>query len=279
MRKLSLRPGEVLLIVLTFLLALCNVYPIYQMVVASVEPFGRLLQSPALGLPTDLTFENYSQVVTRGPIPRFFLNSVVVATGTMALSTAIAVLAGYSLARLTYPGKTLIDKTILFVYIIPPVLLVVPLYVLFVQLNLQNNYFGLILAHTLFAVPFGSWLLRGFFRSIPVELEDAARVDGANRLVALVRVLLPVSAPGVSAVALFAFVGSWDEFLFASVFINSADMNTLPIGIYSLVSSYGEVQWGNILAASTVATLPMFVIFLILQRWLVQGLSAGAVKG
>ena len=278
MPRVSARPSEILLLGLTFFLALANVYPIYQMVMASVEPFGRLLQSPALGLPTEMTLENYAEVLTRGPIPHFFINSLIVATGTMLLSTALAVLAGYSLARLKYPGKSVIDKTILFVYIIPPVLLVVPLYVLFVQLNLQNNYLGLVLAHTLFAVPFGSWLLRGFFRSIPIELEEAARVDGAGRLTALARVVLPVSAPGVSAVALFAFVGSWGEFLFASVFINSADMNTLPIGIYSLVSSYGETQWGNLLAASTIATLPMFVIFLILQRWLVQGLTAGAVK-
>jgi ABC-type glycerol-3-phosphate transport system permease component len=275
----SIRASEVLLLALTFVLALTNLYPIYQMLIASVEPFGKLLSSPALGLPTEMTLENYREVVGRGPLPRFFLNSVIVATCTMLLSTSIAVFAGYSLARLQYPGKALIDKTILFVYIIPPVLLVVPLYVLFVNLNLANNYLGLVLAHTLFAVPFGSWLLRGFFRAVPIELEDAARVDGAGRITALLRILLPVSAPGVTAVALFAFVGSWDEFLFASVFINSADMNTLPIGIYSLVSSYGETQWGNLLAASTIATLPMFVIFLVLQRWLVQGLTAGAVKG
>jgi multiple sugar transport system permease protein len=122
-------------------------------------------------------------------------------------------------------------------------------------------------------------LLRGFFRSVPLELEDASRVDGAGRLATLFRVVLPVSAPGVAAVAMFAFVGSWDEFLFASIFIHSDEMNTLPIGIYSLVGSYGETQWGNLLAASTIATLPMFAIFLVLQRWLVQGLSAGAVKG
>jgi multiple sugar transport system permease protein len=268
-----------LLLALIFLLALVNIYPIYQMVVTSLLPFDRLLEGAALGLPSVLTLENYREVIGRGPLPRYFLNSVVVATCTMLLSTAVSVFAGYSLARLHYPGKNVIDKTILFVYIIPPILLVVPIYLLIVRAHLQDTLFSVILAHTLFAVPFGSWLLRGFFRSVPTELEDASRVDGAGRLATLFQVVLPVSAPGVAAVAMFAFVGSWDEFLFASIFIHSNEMNTLPIGIYSLVGSYGETQWGNLLAASTIATLPMFAIFLVLQRWLVQGLSAGAVKG
>ena len=267
------------MLALIFLLAAVNIYPIYQMVVTSLLPFDKLLEGASLGLPSMVTFENYQEVIGRGPLPRYFLNSVIVATCTMLLSTAISVFAGYSLARLQYPGKSLIDKTILFVYVIPPILLVVPIYLLIVRVHLQDTLFSVILAHTLFAVPFGSWLLRGFFHSVPIELEDASRVDGAGRVATLFRVVLPVSAPGVAAVAMFAFVGSWDEFLFASIFIHSNEMNTLPIGIYSLVGSYGETQWGNLLAASTIATLPMFAIFLILQRWLVQGLSAGAVKG
>jgi multiple sugar transport system permease protein len=275
----STRVSEAFLLALIFLLAAVNIYPIYQMVVTSLLPFDRLLEGASLGLPSVVTFENYREVIGRGPLPRYFLNSVIVATCTMLLSTAVSVFAGYSLARLQYPGKSLIDKTILFVYVIPPILLVVPIYLLIVRVHLQDTLFSVILAHTLFAVPFGSWLLRGFFHSVPIELEDASRVDGAGRLATLIRVVLPVSAPGVAAVAMFAFVGSWDEFLFASIFIHSNEMNTLPIGIYSLVGSYGETQWGNLLAASTIATLPMFAIFLILQRWLVQGLSAGAVKG
>jgi multiple sugar transport system permease protein len=275
----STRTNEFLLLALVFLLAAINIYPIYQMVVTSLLPFDRLLEGAALGLPSVMTLENYREVIGRGPLPRYFLNSVIVATCTMLLSTAVSVFAGYSLARLHYPGKNLIDKTILFVYVIPPILLVVPIYLLIVRVHLQDTLFSVILAHTLFAVPFGSWLLRGFFRGVPVELEDASRVDGAGRLATLFQVVLPVSAPGVAAVAMFAFVGSWDEFLFASIFIHSNEMNTLPIGIYSLVGSYGETQWGNLLAASTIATLPMFAIFLVLQRWLVQGLSAGAVKG
>ena len=275
----SWRGGEALVLGVIFLLAAINLYPIYQMVVTSLVPFSKLLDSTTLGLPSDVTFQNYREVLGRGPLPRYCLNSVIVATSTMLLSTAISAFAGYSLARLQYPAKALIDKTILFVYVIPPILLVVPIYLLIVDFHLQNTYFSVVLAHSLFAVPFGSWLLRGFFRSVPLELEDASRVDGAGRLATLFRVVLPVSAPGVAAVAMFAFVGSWDEFLFASIFIHSDEMNTLPIGIYSLVGSYGETQWGNLLAASTIATLPMFVIFLVLQRWLVQGLSAGAVKG
>lgn len=275
----SVRGGEAFLLLLIFLLAAINLYPIYQMVMVSFLPYTKLLSAPALGLPHAPTLSNFREVIGRGPLPRFFLNSVIVATCTMLVSTALAAFAGYSLARLQYPGKGLIDKTILFVYVIPPVLLVVPIYVLVVHYHLDNTYTSIILAHTLFAVPFGTWLLRGFFLSVPIELEDSSRVDGAGRLATLFRIVLPVSAPGVAAVALFAFVGSWDEFLFASIFLSSNDRYTLPIGIYGLVSSYGETNWGNLLAASTIATLPMFVVFLVLQRWLVQGLSAGAVKG
>jgi multiple sugar transport system permease protein len=273
------RGGEVFLLLLIFLLAAINLYPIYQMMMVSLLPYDKLLSAPALGLPDLISLENYREVLGRGPLPRYFLNSVLVATCTMLLSTALACFAGYSLARLQYPGKAVIDTTILFVYVIPPILLVVPIYVLLVRFHLANTYISVILAHTLFAVPFGTWLLRGFFLSVPIELEDSSRVDGAGRLTTLFRIVLPVSAPGVAAVAMFAFVGSWDEFLFASIFLSSNNMNTLPIGIYSLVGSYGETQWGNLLAASTIATVPMFAIFLAMQRWLVQGLSAGAIKG
>jgi ABC-type glycerol-3-phosphate transport system permease component len=272
------RNGEITLLSLIFFLAAVNLYPIYQMVMVSFLPYTKLLSAPALGLPHAPTLANFREVLGRGPFPRFFLNSVIVATGTMLISTALAVFGGYSLARLQYPGKALIDKTILFVYVIPPVLLVVPIYVMIVRLHLNNTYASIILAHTLFAVPFGTWLLRGFFLSNPIDVEDSSQVDGAGRLTTLFRIVLPMAAPGVAAVALFAFVGSWDEFLFASIFLSSDNRYTLPIGIYGLVTSYGETNWGNLLAASTIATLPMFVVFLLLQRWLVQGLTAGAVK-
>ena len=274
----SVRGGEIVLLFLVFLLAAINLYPIYQMIMVSFLPYTKLLSAPALGLPHGPTLANFREVLGRGPLPRFFLNSLIVATGTMLISTALAVFGGYSLARLQYPGKALIDKTILFVYVIPPVLLVVPIYVMIVRLHLNNTYTSIILAHTLFAVPFGTWLLRGFFLSTPIDVEDSSQVDGAGRFTTLFRIVLPMAAPGVAAVALFAFVGSWDEFLFASIFLSSDDRYTLPIGIYGLVTSYGETNWGNLLAASTIATLPMFVVFLLLQRWLVQGLSAGAVK-
>ena len=155
----------------------------------------------------------------------------------------------------------------------------VPIYVFMVGWQLEDTLVSVVLAHLTLTIPFSIWLLRGFFRDIPVDLDEAARVDGASRLGVLWRIIVPISLPGLAAVAVFIFLESWNEFLFASVLISSKGSLTFPVGLYSVAGTYGDVRWGETMAAAVVGIDPVFVLFLLFQRWLVSGLTSGAVKG
>ncbi len=266
--------------VLGVVVFLVVIFPIYQMVLVSFLPQRAILASPLLPKPSDLTIDNYFRAFTNGTIsPRIYINSAIVGLATMLVGTAISVLGGYSLARYTFFGSRLMDRFILLAYVIPPILLVVPIYVTMVNWHLQDTLVSVILSDTILTVPFGIWLLRGFFRDIPVDLDEAARVDGASRLDVLRRIVLPISLPGLAAVAVFVFMESWNEFLFASVLLSSKANETFPVGLYSVAGTYGDIRWGETMAAATIGTVPTFVLFLIFQRWLVAGLTSGAVKG
>jgi ABC-type glycerol-3-phosphate transport system permease component len=284
-RRLFAQPGRrhlrrLIVLVSVLVIVGFNLFPVYQMVAISFEPLNTLIQSQFHFLPVQVTLSNYQTISSQGQqFIIYFTNSTINGLAATLLSTALSALGGYSLARYRYMGKWLIEHGILLIYIVPPILLVVPFYVIMVRLHLLDTRLGVILGHTLFSVPFGTWLLRGFFLSLPVATEESAAIDGANLIQILRHVVVPVSLPGLGAVALFAFVQSWDEFLFSSVLIQSQSNKTVPVGIYSMMGGYGEVDWGAIMAASTLGAIPMLLVFLFLQRWMVQGLSAGAVKG
>lgn len=265
---------------LAFAIFIVVIFPIYQMALVSLLPQQAILRSSVVPDPSALTILNYVRAFTSGVIsPMVYVNSAIIGASTTVIATAISILGGYSLARFRFPGSQFIDRFLLLAYVIPPILLVVPIYVTMVHWNLLDSLAGVVISHTILAVPFGIWLLRGFFRDIPIELDEAARVDGASRLDVLVRVVLPVSLPGLAAVAVFVFIESWSEFLFASVLLNSKANLTFPVALYSVAGTYGDVRWGETMAAATVGAAPMFVLFLIFQRWLVAGLTSGAVKG
>jgi ABC-type glycerol-3-phosphate transport system permease component len=269
---------SILVLIVLFVVGF-NLYPVYQMVSISFQPLLSLVQSQFHLLPTQVTLENYRTIGSRDQqFITYFTNSLINGFLSTALTVCLSALGGYSLARYRYYGKWLIEHGILLVYIVPPILLVVPFYVIMVRAHLLDTRLAVVLGHSLFSVPFGTWLLRGFFLSLPVALEEAAAIDGATLFQILRRVVLPISLPGLGAVALFAFVQSWDEFLFSSVLIQSESNKTVPVGIYSMMGTNGDVDWGAIMAASTLAAIPILLIFLFFQRWMVQGLSAGAVK-
>ena len=265
---------------LASLLFIVVIFPVYQMFLVSLLPQRAILDSAVIPRLSDLSFQNYVRAFSSGTIsPHIYLNSVGVGLVTALIGTFISALAGYSLARYRFFGSHVMDRFILLAYVIPPILLVVPIYVLMVGWQLEDTLVSVVLAHLTLTIPFSIWLLRGFFRDIPVDLDEAARVDGASRIGVLWRIIVPISLPGLAAVAVFIFLESWNEFLFSSVLISSKGSMTFPVGLYSVAGTYGDVRWGETMAAAVVGTIPVFVLFLLFQRWLVSGLTSGAVKG
>ncbi len=267
---------------LALLLSVIAVFPIYFMIVGSISPVETFLRRD-LGeilLPRAFVGDHLAVVAFDPVFLRFALNSMVVATATTVVSVTIAALGAYSLARLRFPGSEVLGRFVLLTYTIPSVLLLIPLFKIVVALNLANSLIALVITYTTFSVPFCLWLLRSYFQSLPRDLEDAAMVDGASRLGALFRVILPLSVPGIVATGLFAFILAWNEFLFALVFTTTSDVKTLPIGVSTtFTAEQTATDWAVAMSASTLSAVPIFIIVLILQRGLVRGITAGAVKG
>src|SRR5215510_344483 len=259
------------------LLAVMILFPIYYMLIISLKLPRDIYRLPSL-LPVRPTLQNYADLLGRDEFLINILNSLIVAGLTTLVSVTISCMAAYSLVRLKYRFRTAIGRLILLAYLTPAALLFIPLSVIVAQLRLGNTLHGLIFVYLTFAAPLSTWLLMGFFRSIPPDLEEQAMVDGATRVQAMTRVLLPLSAPGLIAVSVFTFTGAWNELLLALIFITSPDKQTVPVALQYLIT--GDVfRWGLIMAGSVLAALPVMILYYLAQRFVVQGLAAGAVKG
>jgi ABC-type glycerol-3-phosphate transport system permease component len=259
------------------ILVLASAFPFYWAIVSSFTPEARLFERPSL-IPSGLVLDHYRALFTERDFWVPVRNSLVVAGTTTVFCVIVGGLCAYALARLRFRGKVPLLGLILAVSVFPQISVVSPLYMLLRGLHLINTYPGLILPYITFAMPLTVWLLVGFFRQLPAELEEAAMVDGASRLRALVEVILPVALPGLAATAILTFVYSWNEFLFALSFTLGPERQTVPVAIALFRGQY-QVPWGQILAAAIVATAPVALLVLLFQRRIVQGLTAGAVKG
>jgi multiple sugar transport system permease protein len=273
-----LGPGQrVLVYGLLGLLALIVLFPIYYMVLISLKLPRDIYRTPSL-LPAGATLKNYVDLLTAQNFLVNVRNSLVVAGAATVVSVSISCLAAYSLVRLKYRYRSWIGRLILFSYLTPASLLFIPLSVIIARLGLGNTLHGLILIYLTFAAPLSTWLLMGFFRGIPADLEEQAMVDGARRLQALFRIVLPLSAPGLVAVGVFTFTGAWNELLLALIFTTSPDIRTVPVALQYLIT--GDVfRWGLIMAGAVTAAVPVMVLYYLAQRFMVQGLAAGSVKG
>ncbi len=272
-----MRGGVLAWTVIGVLLVLVAV-PFYWMVNTSLKTSAQVQSLEPYYYPSPATLSNYGELLRGTNFPLWIRNSAAVALGATLVTIVVSCLAGYSLARIRYPGRRVLATTVLIVYLVPPTLLFIPLYTILRGLGLANTLWALLVAYPTFTVPFCTWLLMGFFRSIPPDLEDAAMVDGANRIDAFRRVILPLAAPGVLAAGLFAFTLAWNEFLYALVFINDTELKTIPVGLNDLM--FGDIfLWGQLMAASVLTTVPVVVLYTYLQRYMVEGLTAGAVKG
>ena len=253
-------------------------FPLFWLVKISVTP-GSLLYSEGIRLwPSATTLDNFRFVLLQSQFPHFFANSVLVSVATAVVVTILAGAGGYALSRFTFRAKPAIAFLLLLTQMFPLVMLIPPIYRLMTPLGLTDNLFGLILVYTAFNVPFATFLMQSFFDGIPVQLEEAAMIDGCTRLGALRRVIVPLTLPGMAATLGFVFTAAWSELLFALMLINAEEKMTFPVGLLTFVSKFA-VEWGQMMAATVMALIPACIFFALIQRYLVRGLTAGAVKG
>lgn len=225
------------------------------------------------------TLENYQYLLTRTSFPEWAKNTMIVATASTVLSLFCSILIGYALARLRFPGSNFLGVGIFLAYLVPPTLLFLPLAQVIATYNLFNTYWALILTYPTQLIPFASWLLMGYFRTIPKEIEESALIDGAGRLGSLVRIILPLALPGVLSAGIFSFTLSWNEFLYALIFMSSGPMKTIPVGTVSDLIRSDVFQWGSLMASAVLGSVPVAFIYSFFVDHYVSGMTAGAVKG
>ena len=271
-------PGALMNVFLAVLL-LWIFFPAYWMIISALKRADDLFTRVPDFVPPVPTLENFQWALQQSQFLLTFRNSLIVSTGTALLGVTVATLAAYSMVRFRYPGRGLFARTLVATQMLPGVLMIIPLFVIFARLHLVNSYLGLILGYTTFSVPFSILMLRGYFAQFPIELEEAGLIDGCSRLTALWHITIPLTIPGIVAILLFTFVHAWDDFLFALVLTKDASAMTVTVQLDLLVSEVmGSTNWGGIIAEATLITLPVVLLFIFLQKWLVEGMTAGAIK-
>lgn len=259
------------------LVVVVNLFPFYWMVLTSLRPGTELFTSPPQFITTDPSLAAYVRLLVDTGFLTNAKNSLIIAVGATVLSVAVSSLAAYSLTRFKFPGSKAFSTGILYAYTFAPIVIVVPLYGMFRDLGLINTYTGMILAYASFGVPFSMWLLRPFFNAIPRELEEAAFIDGANRIKSAWYVVFPQATPGIIAVSVFTFLLAWEDYLFARVLITETTMKTLPVALYDLYNASLQ-DWPLLMAGATLVSLPVVLAFLYLQKYLIAGWGAGGIK-
>ncbi|MBO9421119.1 carbohydrate ABC transporter permease [Labrenzia sp. R4_2] len=265
-------------VVFTIIVAL----PFYVMVMTSLKSQQALLANP-LDLSIDLSqgfdglFRSYVELFTQFNFGRYLMVSAIVSVGTVILTLLFSVPGAYAVSRLRFPGQALLSRSVLLIYMVPAIVLVIPLYAVFSQLGLRNTLTGLLIVYPATTIPVALYMLQGYFRGLPSELEEAGLMDGLSRLGVIMKITLPLSLPALASVSLYVFMIAWNEFLFAFMFLDDPDIFTLSRGVVSLNSS--EVPRQHLMAGAVIATVPVLFIFLWFERFLVQGLTAGSVKG
>lgn len=255
-------------------------FPFYWMIIVSFKPTTDIFDTSRnpFWIQT-FTLDNYLYLFRNTAFPEWVKNTLIVATASTAVSLFCSVLIGYALARLRFPGSNSLGVGIFLAYLVPPTLLFIPLSQVIARLELFNTYWSLILTYPTQLIPFASWLLMGYFRTIPREIEESALIDGSSRLAVLVRIILPLALPGVLSAAIFSFTLSWNEFLYALIFMSAGSMKTIPVGTVSDLIKADVLFWGSLMASAVLGSVPVAIIYSFFVEHYVSGLTAGAVKG
>ena len=251
--------------------------PVLWMLSSSFKSNTQIFELPPRLITDTFSFDAYVAIFTNPETMRFFLNSYVVAGSVTILTLIVAIQAAYAFSRFDFRGKRILNVVIVSVQAVPPITLLIPYFGLMVALGLYNSYAGLILTYMVFTLPYAIIMMTGYFNTLPKELDEAVRVDGAGSLTALWRILVPISVPGIVSVGIYTFMIAWNEYLFALTLTRTIDMRTVPIGIQLLMGQH-SYEWNQIMAMSVLGSIPVLVLFLFFQRYFISGLTAGSVK-
>ncbi len=276
MNKKKLKKAGVYLIL--FAVLILFLFPIYWMVISAFRNNNGLMQWPLNFAPTIDTLGNMAVVLKSAKYTRFIMNSLLISGGTMVSCVILSLLAGYSLSRYKFPLRKVIMSTLLSVQMFPTVAILITLYTSFVKFRLTNTYVGLILACLCVSMPLSVWMMKSFYDTIPLSLDEAARIDGCGRFGTLLRVIMPMMKPGVFAVGIYSFLMAWDDYVFSKILINVNDKKTLTVGIAESFLGEFSHNYAGMMALAVIAALPIVLIFIIFQRFLISGMTAGAVK-
>ncbi|OGO61029.1 MAG: hypothetical protein A2029_17160 [Chloroflexi bacterium RBG_19FT_COMBO_47_9] len=272
--------GKVILFVVLWLTVLGVTFPLIWMVTTSFKPPQEVTASPPTLFPKEFTTVHFQELFKLTKFSTYFINSVIVAGSVTIFTIIFSTLGGYALARHKKARwMKNISRSVLLAYVFPQILLVIPVFVIIKKMGLSDSLPGLILTHVTLILPFTLMLLKTYFESIPIDYEESAMVDGANRLQSLLYVVIPMASPGILSTAIFGFIEGWNEFLFALVLISTDAKRTLPVGISFLLGRTAIYSWGMLMAAAVAATIPALIFFMLIQRNLVEGKMAGGIKG
>ena len=251
--------------------------PVLWMLSSSFKSNTQIFELPPRLITDSFSFDAYIAIFTNAETVRFFLNSYIVAGSVTILTLIVAIQAAYAFSRFDFRGKRILNVVIVSVQAVPPITLLIPYFGLMVGLGLYNSYAGLILTYMVFTLPYAIIMMTGYFNTLPRELDEAVRVDGAGSFTALWRILVPISVPGIVSVGIYTFMIAWNEYLFALTLTRTIDMRTVPIGIQLLMGQH-SYEWNQIMAMSVLGSIPVLILFLFFQRYFISGLTAGSVK-
>jgi multiple sugar transport system permease protein len=274
-RKRKLKP---VIIIWTVILVAFLLFPFFVMISTMLKSSEEVYATPPYWIPKKIAWSNFVELWTQHPFARYFLSSFIIAGGTTLLTTVFCVPAAYAVARFRFKGQRFLLYMYLVVQMFSPIIVVISLFKIISRIGLLDTYLGLILVNTVFTLAFTTWMLSGYFKTIPVDIEEAALIDGCSRMQAIVRIMIPISAPGLVTVIIYSFIASWNEFMFALTLVQSIGKTPLTLGLYNFVGRY-TTQWEFLTGAAFLAILPVVFLFLLIEKQLVAGIVGGAVKG